>query len=105
MKTRIYTIYDCKTEAYDKPFYSLGDGEAFRMLYRTILKGENNFADYPEDYTLFWIGVYDDETGSIDPASAKISLGTCLDIIVAMKKQQQTRNQILGADNEINNGA
>lgn len=66
MKTEIYVIYDSKAKAYNKPFYQVNRDVALRTA--TDLANDPNveISRYPEDYSLFCIGVYDDETAQMD---------------------------------------
>lgn len=68
MKTKIYTIYDSKVEAYMAPFTSPQHGSAIRAFTDTVLDEGTAFNAHPEDYNLFYIGDFDPETGTVEPA-------------------------------------
>ena len=63
MILRVYTIYDSKVEAYKTPFFARTHGEAIRMVTDAVFTDGHEFAKYAEDYTLFYMCEYDDETG------------------------------------------
>lgn len=53
--------------------------EAMRSFEQVCNDNSTQFFLYPSDYTLFELGGYDDETGTLYPHSAKISLGLAQD--------------------------
>lgn len=65
MKVNLYAIHDAKATAYMPPFPMTTHGLAQRSFIEACLNPESNFHKYPLDYTLFFIGVYDDETSII----------------------------------------
>ena len=58
---KIYTVYDHKAECYMKPFYMRSRGEALRSFADTVNTPDHPFNKYPEDFTLFECGEWDDE--------------------------------------------
>lgn len=77
MEMKIFTVFDDKTLAYLRPFYSLTEGEAIRSFSDTVNDPESMFHKHAADYTLFEIGVYDDQNGIITSCPHK-SLGCAL---------------------------
>lgn len=71
----VFTIYDSKAEAYLQPFFSPTKNTALRMFERAANDGESDIARWAEDYTLFEIGTWDQDTGLLLPHEAKINLG------------------------------
>lgn len=65
MKVGIYTVYDQVAGVYQHPFVMLNDDVATRVMRNSVNNPEHNFALNPEDYTLYRIGWFDDEDGSI----------------------------------------
>lgn len=78
MKLKIYSVYDSKAKAYNSPFYLRNSGEATRGFSDVVNDGKSQISKYPEDYTLFELGEFDDEMGSIAMYDAKITLGGAL---------------------------
>ena len=65
MKLEIFTIYDAKAESYTTPFFQPKFGIAERLFSDEVNNPESNLHKHPEDYTLFNIGTFDqDTTGS-----------------------------------------
>lgn len=63
MQLGMYSIYDKKAEAFTQPFFQATRGLAIRAFTDACNMQDNQFAKHPEDYTLFLIGTFDDETG------------------------------------------
>lgn len=74
MKLKIYSVYDSKVGAYLPPFFLRSEGEAIRSFTHAATSDEHTFAKHPSDYTLFDLGEYDDETGSIDTPASPIRI-------------------------------
>lgn len=62
MTTHVFSIYDAKAESYLPPFTTHTYGIAERMFTDMVNTPEHQFNRHPEDYTLFAIGSYDDQT-------------------------------------------
>lgn len=76
----IYTIKDAKAEFYMSPFYARAHGEAIRTFSNAVnTKHENNQINLsPADYSLFFVGSFDEQTGEIE-ATPPHHLGNGLD--------------------------
>ena len=77
--SKLFTVYDCKTETYLRPFTMLTKGEAIRGFAETANDPQSQICKYPADFTLFELGEYDDQTAVISPYEAKISLGCAIE--------------------------
>ena len=62
MIKKMFTIYDEKAEAYFPPFYTDTEGLAIRMIMETMNDPNSNLSKYPADFTLFYLGEFDDRT-------------------------------------------
>lgn len=65
MKGNLYSIKDTKLGKFGMPFTAPNDDIAKRSLTSTIRAGGNNISEYPEDFQLFKLGSYDDDTGEL----------------------------------------
>ena len=65
MKLNIYSIRDSKISAYSQPFYSHTNGSALRAFADHVNDKTSAPNKHPEDYELFHLGTFDDETGEI----------------------------------------
>lgn len=60
---RIYTVYDEKSEEYSPPFFTLNDKLAKRTINESAKGNGSMLGQYPEDYKLYYIGMFDNATG------------------------------------------
>jgi len=95
MKSKIFTTYDSKAEAYLQPFFMGTRGEAIRGWQTVVNDPKTQFNKYPSDFTLFEIGEYDETTGEITAHTAKVSLGVALEFL----KQENPVAQLREAGN------
>lgn len=65
MIIHMYTIKDTKSTAYHKPFYEVSNGIAIRTFTDLANNKDTVIGKHPEDFILYHIGEYDDETGKI----------------------------------------
>ncbi len=79
MILKMFTVYDSKAELYLPPFYNKTTGQAVRAYDDTCNQKDHPFYKHPEDYTLFEIGTYDENTAEIITYDAKTPLGTALE--------------------------
>lgn len=80
MKLKVFSCFDSKVGAYMKPFYAHSAGEAMRTVIDASSGQDNMLSRHPGDFTLFELGVYDDQTGQFAQLEAKINLGTILEL-------------------------
>lgn len=65
MILKAFTIRDSKAEVFNTPFFQKTHGEAERA-FRELVKDEKSMVSkYPDDYDLYHLGEYDDQTGKI----------------------------------------
>ena len=65
MILNMYTIYDKKSETYQKPFYFLNDEIARRGAAQLIEDQNSEIAANPHDFTMFRVGTFDDSTSEL----------------------------------------
>lgn len=67
MLLKMFSMYDAKAEIFNNPFFKSTPGEAERD-FRTAVNDpkSGHLHQYPEDYDLFFLGEYDDQTGKIN---------------------------------------
>ena len=62
MIINFYTIYDNKQELYHPPFQFDNDKMAIRY-FSDLANDDTTIAKHPEDYSLFWCGQFENDTG------------------------------------------
>lgn len=65
MKLNMYSIFDAASGLYSRPFFTQADAEAKRSFTDIAQDAEHPIGKHPDDYTLFRIGMFDDNTGKI----------------------------------------
>ena len=78
MKFKVMSIFDSKAEAYNTPIFVAAKGQAIRAFEDQINTEDSEFNKHPEDYTLFYIGEFDSDTGQIISTNPE-SLGVALE--------------------------
>ena len=76
MKTKLVAVFDKKTALFDNPFCVRHVGDAIREWDIVRKNSETKFGKNPEDFDLFQIGEYDDETGTLTTLSPHLHLSS-----------------------------
>lgn len=87
---KLFSVKDAKVGAFDKCFPMKTAGLAIRGFEQMINDHQNptNLSLYPEDFTLYEIGEYDDNNGHLKNHSQNIEL--CTGISVCKNRPTQT---------------
>lgn len=70
MKLQVYAVRDRATQFFLRPFFCHTHGEAERSFTDAVKDPQSPLSKHPDDYGLWHLGEYDDNTGaiaSIDP--------------------------------------
>jgi hypothetical protein len=81
MTINLFTVYDAAAARYLEPFHAPTIEYAIRQFRSSVEQEGHMFAKYPEDYTLFHIGEYNQETGLLTPNAAPVSLGVAITFV------------------------
>lgn len=65
MQQLVFSIYDTKAAIYSSPWLSPTKGAAIRAFSDNVNDVQSPFYRHPDDYILFQLGVFDDNTGEI----------------------------------------
>lgn len=79
MQLKVFSIRDAKSEVFHTPFYKTTHGEAERDFRTAVNDKKTQLHQYPEDFDLWYLGEYDDNTGKFE------SLDTPLHVIKAIQ--------------------
>lgn len=63
MQLKMFSIRDSKAEIYNRPFFTHTLGEAEREFTRISNDPQSQISQFPEDYDLYYVGTYDDNSG------------------------------------------
>lgn len=78
---KIFTVFDTKIETYCVPFYMPHRGAAIRTFTEMVNDPSHTFGKHPEDYVLFELGSYDDQTARVEQLKAPSSLGVGVEFV------------------------
>lgn len=81
MKIQIFSVFDSKTGVYGQPNFLLNKGAALRAWQDVANDTSSNIGRHPADHTMFHIGTWDDETGTVTMLEAKENLGCALEFV------------------------
>lgn len=77
MILHMYAIFDAATKAYTRPFFMLNEAVAARTFGNMVNDPASEISRNPGDYTLYYLGTFDDNTGLQVPSDPQ-SLGNGL---------------------------
>lgn len=83
MILKVFSVYDSKVEVYLQPFFMRTKGEAIRGFSDLVNDETTQFSKYKEDYTLYELGSFHDDTGLFDMLSKPVSIGVALEFAKA----------------------
>ena len=61
----IYSLFDKKAKIYMNVFTDINDGTAIRQMQQACTQENSIISQYPDDYALYRITQWDDETGQL----------------------------------------
>ncbi len=93
VKLNIYSIYDTAAGLYSRPFFDQADASSMRAFQDLVMDAEHPVGKHPEDYSLFRIGLFDDNTGQLSN-EANSCLATALETIAAGRKKDDGRSEL-----------
>ncbi|WNK14673.1 MAG: nonstructural protein [Microvirus sp.] len=74
MTLKIFAIYDTKACAYGIPFFMSTEGQARRAFQDLANDNTSNISKHPEDYSLHYLGDFDDTHAEITPTRPQLML-------------------------------
>lgn len=73
MKLQAYVVYDRAASVYSQPMFVLNEAVMLRIIKNCLNNPEHNYSLNPDDYTLYSIGEFDDNTGEITGEMKKVT--------------------------------
>lgn len=80
MISKIYSVFDIKAASYAQPFFSQSHATAIRAFSGAVNDPGTMLNKHPEDFTLNYMGEFDDQTGELIPNTV-VNLGTAASFI------------------------
>lgn len=81
MKLRMFSIYDCKSEVYGLPWCAPTPASAIRHFSDMTKDSRSEVSRHPADFTLFEIGLWDDNKAELTPRGSLLNLGVALEFV------------------------
>lgn len=69
MILRVFSVFDAKLAAYNVPFFARTEADAIRSFGDLVVDPRSRVAQHKEDYSLYCVGTFDDDTGLLVPTS------------------------------------
>lgn len=88
---RIISVRDEKAGVYMKPHFGLHMGAILREWEQVVNAPDSIFSKFPEDFTLFELGTFDDETGNILAHTPPRQLSTAREVQKISPQQASLR--------------
>jgi len=82
--TQVFAIFDKKALAYMAPFFQPNELVAMRNVGSAVADEESLLGKYPEDYDLYQVGTWDDQSGALVAVGPKFLINCA-----SMKRIQQ----------------
>lgn len=75
MRSNVYSVYDRASGIYDRPFISHSDAAAVRAFSDIASDADHPIGKHPEDFTLYRVGTWEDNNGTIVPQDPEKVIG------------------------------
>lgn len=82
---QVFSVFDSKAEAFLPPVYFRSRGEFLRAFGDSVNDPKSNLSKYPQDYTAFWLGTWDDSNAVFTAQPTPVSLGLAIEFVVQRK--------------------
>jgi hypothetical protein len=81
MNLEIFSVFDRKAKAFIPPFFLPNRNMALRVFTDSVNDPEHQFHAHPEDYSLFHLGDFDQESGLIDSFSSIDLVANAMNVV------------------------
>lgn len=81
MILKVFSVYDGKIKVFLRPFVDQHTGSALRSFEEACKEPSSPFAKFPQDFVLYEVGTFDDESGKLVEYSPKIQIATPIEFI------------------------
>lgn len=98
----LYSVKDVKSGIYAAPFVSENEQTAARALQTTLFTSTDSLLKmYPEDYILYQIGEFNNETGSVYEMN-NLRIANCCELIDSYRKDDVDPDKVVKIDKKSN---
>lgn len=75
MNVQIFAVFDSKAQTFGQPFFCINENIALRSWREAVNDPATQFCKYPEDFSLFQLGEFNDQDASFKLLQAPLNLG------------------------------
>ena len=95
MKLKIYSVFDDKAGAFDRPFFLQNDPMAIRSFSDAVADKTTGLSVHASDYKLYCLGEFDDVSGKLTSLREPLFLCNAIDFIppVVSEKLLEVENE------------
>jgi len=76
---KLFSIYDGKIRSFMRPFLDAHTGSALRSFEEACKEPSSPFAKFPQDFVMYEIGTFNEESGEVISYSPKIQIAAAID--------------------------
>lgn len=90
MIMKVFSVFDAKLATFGRPWFQMTDAAALREFSDAVNDGSNpnnQWHTHPEDFSLFVIGEFDDQSGELIPRTP-LSLVTASSLVVNFSRSK-----------------
>lgn len=81
MILKVYSVYDTKAHLWMQPFFLAAHGQAVRAFSDEANSPQSQLGRHPNDFILFCIGEFDDNSAVLAPTIPPLQLGVAADFV------------------------
>lgn len=81
MILKVFSVFDEKAQVFGQPFFLPHNGIALRSFSDLVQDSQTSINRHPEDFKLYLIGSYDDNSGSLNPVAQPEFLANATDFV------------------------
>lgn len=104
MKTMMFSVFDSKAAIFGTPFFMLREQMAIRAITDMVNDPETMIAKHPEDFSLYHLGVFDDENGDIEMCKPR-NIATASSLVKPVINEKNVIDLIKNGKKKINEPA
>ena len=103
MKSIVVAVRDVQSNGFIKPQYFVTLEASMRAFEVAVTGGDPSMSEFPDDYSLYYLGTYDDETGMHESDGPPKRVYTGFEALSSAKRRRQ-KLEALNAEIALLNG-
>lgn len=78
---KMFAVRDKKVGIFLKPLFDIHTGQALRSWEEACRQSESPFAKFPDDFSFFQLGEFDDLSGSMRVLESPLELSSAIEVV------------------------